>query len=56
MKFVHHSLNRDGIPASREPLRLLRIDSRRPDGLTLIPWREDRCLVWDVTIADTTAA
>ena len=24
--------------------------------MSLIPWREGRCLVWDVTVADTTAA
>ena len=35
---------------------LLRSDGKRPDGLTLIQWREGRCLVWDVTVADTTAA
>ena len=28
----------------------------RPGGLTLIPWKEDRCLAWDVTVADTFAA
>jgi hypothetical protein len=30
--------------------------TKRPDGLSLIPWREGRCLVWGVTVADTTAA
>ena len=36
--------------------RTLRVDGKRPDGLTLVLWREGRCLVWDVTVADTTAA
>ena len=49
-------LTRAEIPATREPAGLLRSDGKRPDGLTLIPWREGRCLVWDVTVADTTAA
>ena len=53
---IHRSLNRAGIPATREPHGLLRVDGKRPDGLTLVPWREGRCLVWDVTVADTTAA
>ena len=53
---VLHSLTRTKIPATREPAGLLRSDGKRPDGLTLIPWREGRCLVWDVTVADTTAA
>ena len=44
------------IPATRDPADLLRSVGKRPDGLTLIPWRKGRCLVWDVTVADTTAA
>ena len=50
------SLTRAKIHATREPAGLLRSDGKRPDGLTLIPWRKGRRLVWDVTVADTTAA
>jgi hypothetical protein len=53
---VLRSLSRAGIPATKEPSGLSRSDGKRPDGLTLIPWREGRCLIWDVTVADTTAA
>ena len=53
---ILRSLTRAGIPATREPHGLLRADGKRPDGLTLTPWREGRCVVWDVTVADTTAA
>ena len=49
-------LTRAKIPVTREPAGLLRSDGKRPDGLILIQWREGRCLVWDVTVADTTAA
>jgi len=28
-------------------------DDKRPDGLTLITWQSSRCLIWDVTVADT---
>ena len=52
---VLRSLTRAKIPATREPAGLLRSNGKRPDGLTLIPWREGRCLVWDVTVAGTTA-
>lgn len=34
---------------------MCRNDGRRPDGMTLIPWRSGRCLVWDSTCADTLA-
>ena len=53
---VLRSLTRAKIPATREPAGLLRSDGKRPDGLTLILWREGRYLVRDVTVADTTAA
>ena len=29
--------------------------SRRPDGLTIFPWRFGKALVWDVTVVDTLA-
>ena len=48
-------MNRAGIPTTRELHGLLRVDDKRPDGLTLIPWRESNCLVWNVSVADTTA-
>ena len=34
----------------------LRADGKRPDGLTLIPWKEGLCATWDVTVTDTVAA
>src|SRR5688572_12048503 len=43
-----------GTPAVKEPPGS-RSDGKRPDGLTLIPWRSGRCLTWDVTVADTVA-
>jgi hypothetical protein len=52
---ILRSLNRASIPATKEPVGLFRSDGKKPDGLTLIPWKEGRCLVWDVTVADTTA-
>jgi len=29
---------------------------KRPEGITLIPWANGRCLTWDVTVPDMTAA
>ena len=41
------------IPAVKEPSNLSRTDGKRPDGLTLTSWKEGKCLIWDVTVADT---
>ena len=38
-----------------EPAGLARSDGKRPDGLTLYPWSQGRCLVWDYTCRDTLA-
>jgi len=42
------------LPARREPTGLYSSQTR-PDGLTLVPWRMGRCLVWDATVVDTLA-
>ena len=44
------------IQSVKEPTGLTRTDGKRPDGLTLIPWSQGRCLTWDVTVPDTLAA
>ena len=31
-------------------------DGKRPDGASVIPWRRDRNVTWDVTVANTFAA
>jgi hypothetical protein len=53
---VHRALIKAGIPSNKEPSGLLRDDGKRPDGCTLIPWRNGKCLAWDVTAPDTLAA
>src|SRR5664279_2698170 len=45
-----------GYPSVKEPQGLLRSDGKRPDGLTLTPWREGRSATWDVTVTHTAAA
>src|SRR6218665_572889 len=50
------ALTKEGYPTVKEPPGLVRSDGKRPDGLTLIPWRAGRSLVWDATVADTLAA
>lgn len=38
-----------------EPNGLMRDDGKRPDGMTLVPWKMGRPLVWDATCVDTLA-
>ena len=53
---IWRAMTRAGIPSVKEPHGLARADGKRPDGLTLIPWREGRSATWDVTVTDTLAA
>ena len=34
---------------------MLRSDGKRLDGVSVVPWRSGKCLVWDVTCLDTFA-
>ena len=43
------------VPSHLEPLSLSRLDGKRPDRATVVPWREGRALVWDATCSDTLA-
>ena len=38
------------IPAVKEPVGVSHNDSKRPDGVTLIPWVRGKELTWDVTV------
>src|SRR6218665_2785973 len=53
---ILRSLNRAGTPAIREPSGLTRLDGKRTDGQTLVPWNDGRSLIWDATVVDTVAA
>jgi len=39
----------------KETVSLTDRDGKRPDGMTQIPWRSGKLLVWDVTVVSTTA-
>ena len=59
----HHNLNdlvwramaKANIPALKEPSGLLRTDGKPPNGVTLLPWKQGKCVTWDVTVSDTLA-
>ena len=52
---VHRALSSAGVPSHLEPVGMCRDDGKRPDGATLIPWKQGKCLVWDVTCVNTIA-
>ena len=52
---IHRALHSAGVQAMREPTGLCGTSDRRPDGVTLIPWRRGKPLVWDFTCPDTLA-
>ena len=52
---ISRSLRIGGVPNIREPPGLSRSDGKRPDGMTLIPWKNGKSLLWDATIVDTFA-
>ena len=52
---VARALVSAGIPATKEPVGISRRDGKRPDGMTQIPWRSGKLLVWDVTVGSTLA-
>ena len=41
--------------ATREPLGVCRNDGKRPDGMSLYPYKQGKLLLWDFTCSDTLA-
>ena len=52
---IKRALGSAQVTSMVEPTGLTRGDGKRPDGLTLFPWSQGRCLVWDFTCRDTCA-
>ena len=52
---LHRALRSAKVPARLEPSGLTRSDGKRPDGMTMVPWRNGKPLVWDATCPDTLA-
>ena len=48
-------VKRAQIPTVKGPAGLLRSDSKRPDGATLVPWAKEKLMAWDVSVPDTFA-
>ncbi len=54
-KVIHRALRSAQCQSTLEPAGLNRGDGRRPDGMTIEPYKNGKCLVWDATCADTFA-
>ena len=52
---VHRALTAAHIPSRLEPSGIFHSDGKRPDGITVVPWKSGRLLVWDATCPDTFA-
>ena len=53
---IKRALASANVPSILEPSSLSGDDGKRPDGLTIVPWANGRCMVWDFTCPDTMAA
>ena len=52
---VRRALQSAGVPSMLEPVGVDRGDGKRPDGITVFPYSNGRCLCWDATCVDTYA-
>ena len=52
---IGRAIKRTQVPALKEPTGLARLEGKRPDGATLIPWAREKPMAWDVTVLDTLA-
>ena len=53
---IRRALQWAGLPSVLEPPGLDRCDGKRPNGITVFPFRNGRSLVWDCTCVHTYAA
>ena len=52
---IHWSLATANVPSCHEPSGLECADGKHPDGVTVVPWRSGKHLVWEATSPDTFA-
>ena len=52
---VHKLLAAAQVPSRLEPSGFSRSDGKRPDGITVVPWKSGRMMIWGVTCPDTFA-
>ena len=50
---IKSALNKAGFPSQLEPVGLDRRDGKRPDGPTIFPYKNGKCLIWDASCSDS---
>ena len=50
---VKRGLEAAGFPSQLEPVGLDRGDGKRPDGITMFPFKSGKALIWDATCTDS---
>ena len=51
-ELVKRALATIEVPSVLKPVGLCCSDGKRPDGMSIVPWKRGRPLVWDVTVKD----
>ena len=54
-EIIHRALVSAHVPSRLEPSGLYRSDGKRPDGVSIVPWKCGQLLVWDATCPNTFA-
>ena len=52
---IQRALSAAGVPSHLEPSGLVRSVGKKPDGVTMVPWKSEKPLVWDAICPDTFA-
>lgn len=50
---IKRALASADVPSVLEPVGLVRVDVKRAEGMSLIPWTRGNTLIWDATCTDT---
>ena len=50
---IRRGLEAAGFPSQLEPVGLDRGDGKRPDGITMFPFKSGKALIWDATCTDS---
>ena len=52
---LHRTLTSTRVPSCLEHSGLYHSDGKRPDGITVVPWKNGKLIVWDATCPNTFA-